>query len=61
VLTDLSSLIIGEQYGIIINTAGEWAVDTSETTSLIVEITRIDDDLDIVWFKILDSVCQEGV
>jgi hypothetical protein len=61
VLTDLSSLIIGEHYGIIINTAGGWAVDTSETTSVIVEITRIDDDLDIVWFKILDSVCQEGV
>jgi hypothetical protein len=61
VLTDLSGISIGDQYGMIINTAGEWFVDFSDTTNVVLEIARIDDDLDIVWFKFLDSACQEGV
>lgn len=55
VLTDLSSLSVGDQYGAIINTAGEHMVDFSDTTNVILEIEKIDDDLDIVWFKFLPS------
>lgn len=63
VLTDLSGISIGDQYGMIVGTdpAGVWYVDFSDTSNVVLEISRIDDDLDIVWFKFLDSACQEGV
>lgn len=53
VLTDLSGLDIGDAYGLIINTAGEHMVDFSDTTNVVLRITKIDDDLDLVWFQFL--------
>jgi hypothetical protein len=53
VLTDLSGLDIGDAYGLIINTATEHMVDFSDTTNVVLRITKIDDDLDLVWFQFL--------
>jgi len=53
VLTDLSGLAVGDSYGMIINTAGEHMVDFSDTTNVVLQITKIDDDLDVVWFQFL--------
>lgn len=55
VLTDLSDLTVGDFYGFIINTAGEHLVDYSDTTNVVLEIEKIDDELDIVWFKFIAS------
>ena len=55
VLTDLSGIAVGDHYGFIINTAGEHLVDFSDTTNVVLEIEKIDDNLDIVWFKFLAS------
>lgn len=53
VLTDLSGLDVGDKYGMIINTATEHMVDFSDTTHVVLQITKIDDDLDLVWFQFL--------
>lgn len=55
VLTDLSGLSVGDKYGMIINTAGEHMVDFSDTTNVVLQITKIDDNLDIVWFQFLEA------
>jgi len=53
VLTDLSGLSVSDAYGLIINTATEHMVDFSDTTNVVLRITKIDDDLDLVWFQFL--------
>lgn len=57
VLTDLSGLDIGDAYGLIINSAGEHMVDFSDTTHVVLRLTKIDDDLDLVWFQFLAAAC----
>lgn len=52
--TDLSALEIGDTYGVI-ELAGEWLVDLDDESDVVLTIEKIDDDLDIVWFKFLDS------
>ena len=55
VLTDLSAILVGDQYGFVINAAGEHLVDYFDETNVVLEIEKIDDNLDIVWFKFLAS------
>lgn len=55
VLTDLSGIDIGDKYGMIINTATEHMVDFSDTTNVVLQITKVDDNLDLVWFQFLEA------
>lgn len=57
--TDLSDVSIGDQYGIIKHTDDIWYVDFDDTGDVVVQITKIDDDLDLVWFRFLESAIQE--
>ena len=63
VVTDIaaSAIEIGLEFGLIKVGAGldaEWRVDELDTTDVLCVITKIDDDLDIVWFKFLSSTLQ---
>ncbi len=63
VVTDLaaSAIEIGVQFGLIKVGTGldaEWRVDELDVTDVLCVITKIDDDLDIVWFKFLSSTLQ---
>lgn len=60
VVTDLAgaSVAIGDQYGMLKHTTDEWFVDLDDTTNVVLEISRFDDNLDIVWFKFLDSAIE---
>jgi len=51
------AIFIGEQFGLL-EVSGVWGVDLDETTSLLVEITRIEPDLNVVEFKVLPSAQQ---
>ncbi len=54
VKTDLSGIVVGVEYGII-KVGGDWYVDFEDTTNVVLTIQKVDDNLDIVWFKFLDS------
>ncbi len=63
VVTDIaaSAIEIGLEFGLIKVGAGldgEWRVDELDTTDVLCVITKIDDDLDLVWFKFLSSTLQ---
>lgn len=53
--TDLSALEVGDTYGIIKHTDDVWYIDLDDETNVVATIEKIDDDLDIVLFKFLDS------
>lgn len=59
VATDLSGVSITDQYGVIKHTDDEWYVDLGDTSDKVVQITKIDDDLNLVWFRFLESAIQE--
>ncbi len=54
VKTDLSSVVIGTEYGFL-KVGDDWFVDFEDTGDVVLTIEKVDDDLDIVWFKFLDS------
>lgn len=63
VVTDIaaSAIELGVQFGLIkvgTGLAAEWRVDELDVTNVLVVITKIDDDLDLVWFKFLTSTLQ---
>lgn len=58
VVTDLSSISIGDQYGVVV-LDGIHYVDEEDTSNVLVQIVDIDDDIDVVWFKFLESTLQE--
>ena len=59
VVTDLSGISIGDEYGFIKHSDNEWYVDFDDTTNVVLTITKIDDNLNIVWFRFLASAVQE--
>lgn len=59
VVTDLSSVVVGTDYGLLKDSDGQWYVDLDDETNVVAMITRVDDDLDIVWFRIIDSAVQD--
>lgn len=59
VATDLSGVSIGDVYGIIKHTDNEWYVDLGDIANPVLTITKIDDNLNIVWFRFLLSAVQE--
>jgi hypothetical protein len=59
VKTDLSDVSIGDDYGIIKHTDNEWYIDFGDTTDVVARITKIDDDLNLVWFRFLASAIQQ--
>ena len=59
VATDLSGVSIGDTFGIIKHTDNEWYVDLGDTGDVVLTISKIDDNLNIVWFRFLLSAVQE--
>ena len=56
--TDLSAVSIGDQYGLL-KSGTDFYVDLSDQVNVHVQITKIDDNLNVVWFAVLESVLQE--
>ena len=52
--TDLSSLSVGNEFGILTNSNQDY-VDKDDTSDKLVLITKIDDDLNVVWFTFIPS------
>ena len=52
--TDLSGLSVGDTHGILTNSNQDY-VDQDDTTNVLVTLTKIDDELDIVWFSFIPS------
>ncbi len=59
VTTDLSSLTIGDQYGLI-TVSGQDYVDFDDTSQVLVQIVKIDDELNVVWFVFIESTLQDA-
>lgn len=59
VATDLSGVSIGDVYGIVKHTDNEWYVDLGDVGNPVLTISKIDDNLNIVWFRFLLSAVQE--
>lgn len=59
VATDLSGVSIGDTYGFIKHSDNEWYVDLGDTGNVVLTITKIDDNINIVWFRFLVSAVQE--
>lgn len=57
--TDLSGISIHDEFGIIKHTDNVWYVDQDDVTNVVLAVTKIDDDLDLVWFRFLESAIQE--
>ena len=55
---DLSSMTVGDQYGMITVSSQDY-IDFDDTTHHIAQITKIDDDLNVVWFLFLESALQQ--
>lgn len=68
-LTDSSGVVqtpdaanIGVQYGILKNGTGLdqwWSVDEGDTSQVVVEVTGIDTERDVVFFKFITSAVEE--
>ena len=56
--TDLSGVAIGDSYGLLLVSGYDY-VDLDDTGTPAVVITKIDDVLNVVWFKFLASTFQE--
>lgn len=54
IVTDLSAVNIGDQFGLIVFN-GETYIDQDDVTNVVVEIEDIDDDLDILLYKFIAS------
>ena len=52
--TDLSSLSVGNQLGILTNSNQDY-VDKDDTSDKLVQLTKIDDELNVVWFTFIPS------
>ena len=52
--TDLSGLSVGDQLGILTTSSQDY-VDKDDTTDKLVQLTKIDDDLDVVWFVFIPA------
>jgi len=64
VTEDLSAVVIGDQYGLI-KSGTDFYVDLDDTTNVLVQIVKIDDDNtnsglgSVLWFKVIESALQE--
>ena len=58
IITDLSSMTVGDQYGMLL-VSGQDYIDLDDTSQVITQITKIDDDLNAVWFLFLESALQQ--
>jgi hypothetical protein len=58
VTADLSTVVVGSQYGMI-TVSGQDYIDVDDTTNVIAQVTKIDDDLNVVWFLFLESAIQQ--
>ncbi|MCP4902616.1 MAG: hypothetical protein GY906_37100 [bacterium] len=62
IMTDLSSFIVGEQYGMVKSTAaatlGEWFLDQGDTTDVVFQVTKIDDNLNTLWVFVIPSAVR---
>lgn len=58
VTADLSAMTVGDQYGLL-TVSGQDYIDLDDTSNVVVQITKIDDDLDIAWFLFLESALQQ--
>jgi hypothetical protein len=58
ILTDLSSILIGVQYGLL-EVAGTQYVDKDDVTHVVVQIVDTDENLNIAYFKFIESALQE--
>lgn len=59
VATDLSGLTVGDQYGMITVSSQDY-IDFDDTSNVVATITKIDDDLNVVWFALIESAIQAG-
>ncbi len=59
VTADLSSLTVGDQYGMITVSSQDY-IDFDDTAQVVATITKIDDDLNVVWFALIESAIQAG-
>ncbi len=59
VVTDLSSIEVGTDYGILKSTT--WYVDIADESHVVLRIVKIFDDLNLVAFKFLASAIMETV
>ena len=58
ITADLSNLTVGDQYGMITVSSQDY-IDYDDTSNVIAQITKIDDDLNVVWFLFLESALQQ--
>lgn len=58
VSADLSTVVVGSQYGMITVSSQDY-IDIDDTTNVVAQVTKIDDDLNVVWFILLESAIQE--
>lgn len=59
VTADLSNLTVGDQYGFITVSSQDY-VDFDDTAQVVCTITKIDDNLNVVWFALIESAIQAG-
>lgn len=52
---------INERYGIAVDAAGAWFLDTSEVTTLVLEIVDIDVDLNRALVKVVSTMVQQDI
>jgi hypothetical protein len=60
VLTDLSSIAVGTRYGLLKRSDGFWAVDIADTTNVVVQITKVVQELNQVEFQVIQSARADG-
>ena len=58
VTSDVSGLSEGDKYGFI-TVASQDYVDFDDTAQVVCQITKVDDNLNVVWFLLLESAIQD--
>lgn len=55
---DVGPVVVGTSYGYLNNANGFSFVDQDDVTNVVLQVTQKDADLDIVWFRFLESAIQ---
>ena len=58
ITSDLSTAVVGSQYGMITVDSQDY-IDLDDTSDVIAQCVKIDDDLNVMWFTFLESAIQE--
>lgn len=56
---DVSTVDVGDTFGFLNDADGISHVDLDDTTNVVLQVTKVDADLRLLWFKFLESTLQE--